>query len=212
MNKLSIEDYLKDPCFKSSLPYWKCNQVVAPSNFIILHDKDFIAEKFEGYNDQKYFRIIHNLSKISLVELKDISIEIVNENNIDYLANNINACYDYLKVSVEQLLSLRGINSCTQNVWILLKEDKKGIYIGSGIAILDTLIGELSLEWIQVLPNYRKNGYGTFIVNYLLNSVKGIAKFATVSGRIDDPNCPEKLYRKCGFTGDDIWHILSKKD
>ena len=38
------------------------------------------------------------------------------------------------------------------------------------------------------------------------------AKFATVSGKIRDPSDPERLYRKCGFVGTDIWHILTPKD
>ena len=42
------------------------------------------------------------------------------------------------------------------------------------------------------------------------DEAKGVAKFATVSGKVDDCNMPERLYRKCGFVGDDIWHILRK--
>ncbi len=35
--------------------------------------------------------------------------------------------------------------------------------------------------------------------------------FATVSGKVTNKTKPEKLYRRCGFTGDDIWHILKSK-
>lgn len=35
--------------------------------------------------------------------------------------------------------------------------------------------------------------------------------FVTVSGKVDNDTKPEFLYRKCGFTGEDIWHILTKK-
>jgi len=37
------------------------------------------------------------------------------------------------------------------------------------------------------------------------------AAFATVSGKADDPTCPERLYRSCGFVGNDIWHVMRKK-
>ena len=41
--------------------------------------------------------------------------------------------------------------------------------------------------------------------------MKGIADFATVSGKVDNETNPEALYRKCGFVGNDVWHILHKK-
>jgi len=39
----------------------------------------------------------------------------------------------------------------------------------------------------------------------------GKANFVTVSGEVDNSTNPEALYRKCGFIGDDIWHIMTKK-
>ena len=42
--------------------------------------------------------------------------------------------------------------------------------------------------------------------------MQGIAEFATVSGKVNNPTNPESLYRKCGFTGNDIWHILTLKE
>ncbi|MFR8331962.1 MAG: GNAT family N-acetyltransferase [Oscillospiraceae bacterium] len=60
---------------------------------------------------------------------------------------------------------------------------------------------ELALEWIQVLPEYRRRGVGQLIVRELLYRMAGIARFATVSGRADSESHPEALYRKCGFEG-----------
>ena len=58
------------------------------------------------------------------------------------------------------------------------------------------------------MPEYRGKGIGSMLVSHLLSiSPKG-AKFATVSGDIDSMSSPEKLYRKCGFTGTDVWHII----
>ena len=37
------------------------------------------------------------------------------------------------------------------------------------------------------------------------------ATFATVSGQCNNPTNPEALYRKCGFTGSDVWHVLRKR-
>ena len=49
------------------------------------------------------------------------------------------------------------------------------------------------------------------VVNTLLSIARDTARFATVSGKINDPSDPERLYRKCGFAGSDIWHILTPK-
>ncbi|MFA5524645.1 MAG: hypothetical protein WDA24_09850 [Tissierellales bacterium] len=38
----------------------------------------------------------------------------------------------------------------------------------------------------------------------------GIAEFTTVSGEVDNDTNPERLYRSCGFYGDDVWWLLRK--
>ena len=37
------------------------------------------------------------------------------------------------------------------------------------------------------------------LVNELLLRMKPMARFATVSGQVNNLSSPEKLYRKCGF-------------
>lgn len=32
-----------------------------------------------------------------------------------------------------------------------------------------------------------------------------------ILGIVDNKATPEQLYRKCGFTGEDVWHILMLK-
>jgi hypothetical protein len=34
--------------------------------------------------------------------------------------------------------------------------------------------------------------------------------FTTVSGEMNSRTKPEKLYRNCGFSGDDVWWLLQK--
>jgi GNAT superfamily N-acetyltransferase len=62
------------------------------------------------------------------------------------------------------------------------------------------------------LPAYRGKNIGTAIVKELLWRGKQYAKFATASGKVNNVTRPERLYRKCGFTGEDVWHILTKKE
>ena len=36
-------------------------------------------------------------------------------------------------------------------------------------------------------------------------------KLLVVMNKIFNPTNPEALYRKCGFTGSDVWHVLRKR-
>lgn len=91
-----------------------------------------------------------------------------------------------------------------------IKDNQTGNIAATGIAELDREIGEGVLEWIQVSGNYRRCGLGSYIVFELLWRMKDKAGFATVSGQCHNPTNPEELYRKCGFTGSDVWHVLRK--
>lgn len=88
---------------------------------------------------------------------------------------------------------------------------ESGKIAGTGIAEFDAQMGEGILEWIQVSPECRGRGIGTYLVAELLHRIAAKAEFATVSGQVRNPSEPEKLYRKCGFTGNDVWHVLRKK-
>ena len=74
----------------------------------------------------------------------------------------------------------------------------------------DSEIKEGILEWIQVSPEYRGVGLGKFIVNELLWRMKDKAEFVTVSGKADNPTNPRNLYIACGFSGEEIWHVMRK--
>ena len=95
-------------------------------------------------------------------------------------------------------------------MWLAILHYKSGEIAATGIAELDCEIGEGILEWIQVLPKHRGQGLGKYVVSELLWRMKDYASFATVSGQCDNPNHPERLYRNCGFTGTDVWHVLRK--
>jgi len=83
-----------------------------------------------------------------------------------------------------------------------------GEMASSGIAEYDEECREGIIEWVQVLPEYRRKGFGKKIVTVLLNRLKNIgADFVTASGSLDNTSKPLELYKKCGFIGDDIWYI-----
>ena len=97
------------------------------------------------------------------------------------------------------------------DLWLAVKEDCKGRIVATGIAELDREIDEGVLEWIQVSKEYRRCGLGSYLVLELLWRTKKTARFVTVSGRCENTDNPETLYRKCGFCGNDVWHILRER-
>jgi ribosomal protein S18 acetylase RimI-like enzyme len=90
-------------------------------------------------------------------------------------------------------------------LWVM---NGDGTPVGLGIAEVDTSVSEGALEWIQVLPQYRGQGIGKAIVCELLSRLQSCVDFTTVSGEVDNSTHPEMLYRRCGFTGDDVWWLL----
>lgn len=207
---ISKNDYLKNPCNLTSIPYWKYKSTTVPPNIKIVHNNDFRKEKYHDYFDEPYFRLYHNLEEVNIASMKDLEIITCTPDTIGIFVELINKSYTDLCVTLEQLRSYCETPVYCPELWLYLKDKKTGKIIGGGIGDFDRELGEMIIEWVQVLPEYRKCGYGQIIVNSMLAKVKGIAKFATVSGKVKNPTQPEMLYRKCGFVGKDIWHILTK--
>ncbi|MCJ7659302.1 MAG: GNAT family N-acetyltransferase [Anaerolineales bacterium] len=62
----------------------------------------------------------------------------------------------------------------------------------------------------QVLPTHRGRGLATALVLELLTRVQKRSAFTTVSGSVNNDTSPERLYRRCGFTGEDVWWVLRR--
>lgn len=206
---INKEEYILNPCSASSLPFCKEKQIAVPDNMLILHDKDFNESYLIHYKDEKYFRLKHNL--IDIIEPVLPNGFVLCDAALSDFAKHINKCYRGSKLTVDELDSFRKRKVYSKELWIAVKDCKNNKIIGTGIADLDTEIGEGILEWIQVSEKYHGKGIGKFIVNELLQRMKGKASFVTVSGQVNNSTNPEKLYRKCGFEGNDIWHIMHRK-
>lgn len=123
----------------------------------------------------------------------------------------INQAYTDLSVTYEQLMGYTQTEVYHPELWIMAVNKEDSSVVGCGIADVDRELKEGILEWIQVIPAYRGRKIGQLIVNELLKRMSGIAEFATVSGKVNNQTSPEMLYRKCGFVGDDVWHVLMKE-
>lgn len=207
---ITLTEYLNNPCGTLSIPYWKAKNITIPPDMRILHDRDFSSDILSEYTDEKYFRLYHSLKEIPEIATDDFEITTATRRNIKTIVQIINDSYTDISVSAELIKSYIKTPVYNENLWIMVKEKATGKYVGCGIADFDIEAKELILEWIQVLPQYRGKKIGQFIVTELLFRMKDIADFATVSGKVDNLTNPEALYRKCGFAGNDVWHILHK--
>lgn len=205
-----LEEYIKNPCGTLSIPYWKNENIEIPKNMKIIHDNNFSNVYYPNYHDEPYFRLFHSLKDIETESLNNFILKTATLADIPFIVNIINQSYLDIAVTDEQLVGYTQTEVYNSNLWIIVFDRTTGIAVGCGIAELDKELHEGILEWVQVLPEYRGKKIGQFIVKELLKRLADMADFATVSGKINDLTRPELLYRKCGFIGNDIWHILTK--
>ena len=205
-----LEAYQENPCRVLSIPYWKHKHICIPENMCIVHDASYIEEGYADYHDEPYFRLYHDLMNIQTGKLNNISIITAKYDDIPLFVDVINQSYNDLSVTFEQLSSYTQTEVFCPELWIYAVDNTTTRIVGCGIADFDQEIHEGILEWIQIIPAYRGKGIGQLIVNELLKRISSMAKFATVSCKVNDPTSPEMLYRKCGFVGNDIWHILTR--
>ena len=208
---ITLTEYLNNPCGTLSIPYWKAKNITIPPNMKILHDKDFSVDTLLNYTDEKYFRLYHNLKEILRIITNDFEILTATRKDIKAIVQIINDSYTDICVNKELIKSYTKTPVYNAELWVMVKGKSSGEYVGCGIANFDTETKELILEWIQVLSQHRGKKIGQLIVTELLFRMKDVANFATVSGKVDNTTNPEALYRKCGFIGNDVWHILHKR-
>lgn len=206
---ISLNEYLADPCGTLSIPYWKAASITIPENLSIYHQSQLPADLSGFHSVECYFRLYHNLKSVHNLSPAPFSITTAGTDDIETIVSIINCSYHDIQVTSAQISGYRRTPVFAPELWVLAWNEHGGC-IGCGIADLDPDSGELILEWIQVLPEFRRQGIGRAIVNQLLFRGRTAAQFATVSGRQDDPSCPEALYRSCGFTGSDLWYICRK--
>ncbi|WP_373736312.1 GNAT family N-acetyltransferase [Bacteroides heparinolyticus] len=204
---MNSEEYLNDPCGASSLPFWKTKKVIIPEHIAVLREDLFCIADCDGI-DEPYFKLMHNLKQIRQPKLIT-QFELIPCETLDF-ANHINECYAEESISLDELCAYYLRPVFDPNLWIAVRDATSNRIVATGIAELDSCIGEGILEWIQVSPDYRRRGLGKFLVSELLCRMKDKAKFVTVSGRMNNPDNPLALYLSCGFANPVIWHVVTK--
>lgn len=210
LGEMDLQDYIKDPCRISSLPYWKAKEMSVPEGMLIIHEDQYQDNSFGAYDEECYFRVKHDLKKLQKPKLP-AGYSVVHATASEY-ANHLNECYPLLFITEEFISTYFSQIVYPEELRVAVMDVETKKIAASGIAAFDAEVHEGTLEWIQVTEAYRGRGLERFIVNELLQRLKGKADFVTVSGRVDNDTKPELLYRKCGFAGTDVWHILRPRE
>jgi len=208
---ITKEQYINDPCGVCSTAFWKNTFFQKPNEIQIIHENE-LSTLDSSDNITRYFRLLHNMESINTVDLSEgfyfQTVHVTTQEEM--VADIINLCYEDIEVTSEQINEWTKYSVFDNELWVFVYKEGSESPVALGIADFDKEIKEGSLEWIQVIPEKRGLGLGQAIVNELLFRLKGKASFVTVSGLSEDKSNPESLYRKCGFTGDDIWCVLRK--
>ena len=208
---LSREAYLRDPCGTLSIPYWKCQAMTPCPGLRILHDRAFSGTP-AGWMDTPYFRLLHLLRDIPDFPAPTCyALLTAAEAEDTALADLICACYPDIRVKAGEVTAWRRKSVYRPELWITARTGK-GKLAGAAIGEYDSETEEAVVEWVQVRAEYRGCGLGKSLVCELLRRIARIAAFATVSGKQGGPTAPEALYRACGFTGNDVWHVLRREE
>lgn len=189
--------------------FWKTNSFDIPVHMRVVSDDDFSDSLLNDYTDEPYFKLLHDLTHIDRVALPEGFV--MTQGSTGEFAAHINAAYEHEGVTVKELEQYKARPVYDPDLWICIRDTSSMDVVASGIAELDRDIREGTLEWIQVSNDYRHTGLGSCIVNELLSRLKSKADFVTVSGRVNNETRPERLYERCGFTDNTIWHILTRK-
>jgi len=179
-------------------------------SFALVHEDSLpIFERFHFPSKIPYFRIMHkeippNHECPSRYEYQTVSPQ----TNLVPVASFINQCYENIKVNEKIVNSWLNHPVYDPKLWVWIKDTQNNQFAALGIAELDECIPEASLEWIQVHPKYQKRGLAKALVSELLRRVRTRVEFTTVSGEMNNPSNPEKLYRQLGFCGSDVWWLM----
>jgi GNAT superfamily N-acetyltransferase len=164
-----------------------------------------------GFSQQTaYFRYWHDLKEVQAPELPPgfILKTAQPDSEAAEIAALISHCYPDILINDQQVLSWRSHPVYDPALWLWLVDEADSQPVALGIAEYDNTIKEGSLEWVQVLPEYRRRGLGKTLVLALLQHLSREAEFVTVSGQVNSPSDPAALYRQCGFSGEDVWWVF----
>lgn len=174
---------------------------------------DFVAPLAPWFDRKEaFFRLIHTGNELPLrIAVPGYVVrEVDTTTELPLVATILHACYETPTPGTDEIAmwTKRPVFNPRVWLWVINRKEKRPVALG--IAEADRLTGEGSLEWIQVLPAFRGLGMGTMLVQEMVYRLQQEVAFTTVSGQVRNPCEPERLFRRCGFTGHDVWWVLHR--
>jgi ribosomal protein S18 acetylase RimI-like enzyme len=126
------------------------------------------------------------------------------------VGNVIGRSYAHMRPDLSDVIGWIRQPVFDPDLWVWIIDQITHQPAGLGIAEIDREEGEASLEWIQILPEYRGQGLAKALVTRLARQLKSRVPVVTVSGEADNPSDAEHLYRRCGFSGQDVWWVIRR--
>ncbi len=186
--------------------------VLEDVGFALLHD-DFAASipPHLFRQRQPYFRLLHSGAVVApaTLEARFAFAPAQPITEAATVSELICRSYETLQPTPEMVLSWTTHPVYDPTLWLWVVDRRADRPVALGIAERDPAVPEGSLEWIQVLPAYRRRGLGSALVCELLRRLADQVAFTTVSGEQANARALA-LYRRCGFSGDDVWWLLEK--
>ena len=209
---ISLEQYVKNPCGLLSIPYYKARRMGTPAGVRVVHARDFHGDVADDETDTPYFRLRHDLHALDQSALPGAyRMGTLDRHHAAQLAALLETCYQGLTLTPEAAEAMRteafAFASAQLGAWT-----RAGTLVGCCLGTFDAQAREGVVDWLAVHPLHRRKGIARALVNACVEAYIGYADFMTVSGQVDNPSHPEAVYRKCGFTGGDVWHVLVQKE
>ena len=159
---------------------------------------------------EAYFRLRHDLSSASEAVLPPgfRFVDVCIESEASAVAGFLAQCYEDVALSAADVRGWSQLPVYAPDLTFWIVDAVRDRPVALGVSHFDALVPEVSLEWIQVHPHYRRRGLGAALVQETQARAHGRAAFATVSGAAHNATNPEALYRRCGFSGSDMWFVL----
>jgi ribosomal protein S18 acetylase RimI-like enzyme len=197
--------WFADPCNNPLTP-----QQINELRFALVHDTCLSTFDHQNFSEMKaFFRLVHRGGLLEDYVPEGFTVVVVDPSReVPHVASMIRDCYPDMVINDVIVRGWMAHPVYDPRLWVWIKDIRTDRYAALGIAEVDHQVPEASLEWVQVHPDYQKRGLGKTIVSELIRRIHNEVDFITVSGEVDNPSQPERLYRRCGFEGKDIWWLL----
>lgn len=179
------------------------------SKEIKLEEKRWIAAGFEIY--KKYARLKYTIVKEFYQNLNFIQNEDFDLSCADY--QDIDAILDLWRANLDKystpLPNKRDMEQMMDTGHVYVIKQRNAVV---GAVYMDTASKSCILNHLAVNPSYRRQGFGTVLMNYALRgmALEGIEKCCLW---VDIHNIPAyESYKKYGFQEDGLWSKQMKQD